>query len=120
MLSKKVKEYIAEHAFCPEYLFKDWEPFLNILYTEGGHVSSILWWDYCKKSEQRFSIGSGGYSDPDNPEYMYAETQIWKNGLETKTLNEIKEYIATERKKEVKYGCKCTSHSLVPSFYIDE
>ena len=120
MLSPKVKNYIGIHSFCSEYLFKDWEAFLDILYAEGGHVSSILWWDYCKKSEQRFSVGSGGYSDPENSEYMYAETHLFKDGLETNTLAEIKEYIIREKKTGFRYGSKFKSHELMPSFYLDE
>ncbi len=59
MISKKVKEYISEHSFCSEYLFKDWESFLDLLYAEDGRVSSILWWDHCMKSQQSNSVGSG-------------------------------------------------------------
>lgn len=120
MPSQKVKKYIEEHSFCSEYLFRDWEAFLDILYAEGGRVSSILWWDHCKKAEQRYSVGSGGYGDPDNPEYMYAETQLFKEGLETKTVEEIKEYITREKEAGFRYGSKYRSHDLVPSFYLDE
>lgn len=74
MISKKVQAYIEDHSFCSEYLFKDWEAFLDILYEEGGRVSSILWWDHCRKNLQHASIGSGGYTDPDDQEWMYAET----------------------------------------------
>ena len=118
MLSQNIKNYIDKHSFCSEYLFKDWESFLDILYAEGGRISSILWWDYCKKSEQRYSVGSGGYSDPENPEYMYAETHLFKDGLETNTLAEIKEYIIREKKTGFRYGSKYKSHNLVPSFQI--
>ncbi len=72
-MDQRLQEYIEEHSFCPEYLFKDWESFLDVLFAEGGRVSSILWWDRCKKSQQHRSVGSGGYSDPDDSEYMYAE-----------------------------------------------
>lgn len=34
MPSRKIKEYIAEHSFCSEYLFKDWESFLDLLYVK--------------------------------------------------------------------------------------
>ena len=70
MISQKVREYIADHSFCSEYLFKDWESFLDLLYAEGGRVSSILWWDHCIKSQHRESAGSGGYSDPENDEFI--------------------------------------------------
>ena len=120
MTSINVKEYISKHTFCSEYLFKDWESFLDLLYAEGGRISSILWWDHCLKSQQLESVGSGGYSDPDNDEFMYAETQLFQNGLETKTLNEIKEYINRQRKEGLHYGNKYKSHDLVPSFYLSD
>ena len=116
MISEKVKAYIDEHSFCSECLFKDWEAFLDLLYAEGGRVSAICWWDRCKKSEQRRSVGSGGYNDPSDPEYLYAETRICIGNLETKTLDEIKEYIAKERETGFRFGSKYSSHDLVPSF----
>lgn len=120
MLSEKVEQYIDEHSFCPERLFKDWEQFLDLLYSEGGTVSAICWWDRCKKSEQRESVGSGGYVDPDDPEYLYAETRICTGDLGVKTLDEIKEYIAKERETGFRFGQKYFSHDLIPSFCFDE
>ena len=93
---------------------------MEILYAEGGRISSISWWDYCKKSEQSFSVRSGGYTDPENPDYMYAETQLYIDGLETKKLAEIKEYIIREKKTDFRYGSKYRSHNLVPSFSFAE
>lgn len=118
MISSRVKEYITENSFCSDYLFKDWESFLDLLYAEGGHISSILWWDHCRKSQLRESVGSGGYRDPDNDEFIYAETQLYKEGLETYTLDEIKNYIDQERKTGFRYGSKYKSHDLVPSFNL--
>lgn len=120
MLSDKVKKYIDEHSFCSECLFKDWEPFLDLLYAEGGAVSAICWWDHCKKSEQRRSVESGGYNDPSDPEYLYAETHICAEGLGAKTLDEIKEYIVKERETGFQFGHKYFSHDLIPAFYFDE
>ena len=60
---------------------------------------------------------SGGYRDPENDEYIYAEPQLYKDGLETNTLDEILEYINQERKKGFRYYSKYKSHDLVPSFY---
>ena len=120
MLSNRVREYIAEHSFCSEYLFKDWAAFLEILYSEGGRVSAILWWDHCKKNMQNMSVGGGGYSDPDNADYMYAETQFYEDGFETKTLDEIKDYIDAMRKSGLILGDKYYSFDLVPSFYFEE
>ena len=75
-MDQRLQEYIEEHSFCPEYLFKDWESFLDVLFAEGGRVSSILWWDRCKKSQHRYSVGSGGYIDPVSVGFVYAETGL--------------------------------------------
>lgn len=120
MISQRVQKYIDEHALCSECLFRDWESFLDLLYAEGGRVLSICWWDHCTKSQHRESVGSGGYRDPENDAYVYAETQLCKEGLETKTLDEIKEYINRERKTGFRYGSKYKSHDLIPSFYLAE
>lgn len=119
-MTQKLQEYIEKHAFCSEYLFKDWEAFLDVLYAEGGRVSSILWWDSCEKSQQHRSSGSGGYIDPSNPEYMYAKTKLWKDGLGSWTLDAVKEYISTERATGLQYGSEYVSHDLIPSFYLCE
>ena len=70
------------------------------------------------KSQQRESVGSGGFRDPENDEFIYAETQLYKEGLETNTLDEIKEYINQERNTGFQYGNKYRSHDLVPSFNL--
>ena len=119
-ISERVQNYIDNNSFCSEYLFKDWEPFLDLLYADGGRISSILWWDYCTEKQLRESVGSGGYRDPDNDGFIYAETQLYKGNLETYTLDEIKEYIYQERKTGFQYGNRYKSHELVPSFYLPE
>ena len=110
MINSRIQNYIDNRAFCSEYLFKDWESFLDLLYAEGGRISSILWWDHCTKKQLHESVGSGGYKDPDNEEFVYAETQLYKEGLE--------EYIDQERKTGFRYGSKYWSHDLVPSFTL--
>ena len=120
MLSQKVENYISAHSFCSEYLFKDWESFLDVLYSEGWHVSSILWWDHCRKNMQHLSAGSGGYSDPDDPEYMYSETQFFEDGVNTMSLDEIKRHINERRTAGLILGDKYFCFDLVPSFYLDE
>ena len=62
--------------------------------------------DHCTKKQLRESVGSSGYKDPENEEFIYAETQLYKEGLETYTLDEIKEYIDHERKTDFRYGSK--------------
>ena len=120
MISNRVQRYIDDHSFCSEYLFKDWEAFLDLLYEESGHVSSILWWDHCEKKRQHESIGSGGYTDPDDREWMYAETWLHEDGFEEKSLEEIKAYIQEKREHGLILGDKYISRDLVPSFYLVE
>ncbi len=51
---------------------------------------------------------------------MYAEMQLFEDGLETKTLNEIMDYIISVKKTGFRYGEKYISHELIPSFFLDE
>ena len=118
MVSQRVQNYIDDHKSCSECLFRDWEAFLDILYAEGGRVSAILWWDHCRREEHHESVGSGGYIDPEDDGFIYAETQFYEDGLETKTLDEIKEYIEQVRRTGFQYRDECRSHDLVPSFYL--
>ena len=118
MINHRVQKYIEEHSFCSEYLFKDWEAFLDFLYEEGGRVSSILWWDHCKKNMQHESSGSGGYTDPDDQEWMYSETWLHEDGFEDRSLADIKAYIQEKRERGLFLGNKYNSHDLVPSFYL--
>ena len=120
MINSRVQKYIDDHSFYSDYLFKDWEEFLDILYEEGGRVSSILWWDHCRKNMQHESVGSGGYTDPDNQEWMYVETWLHEDGFEEKSLAEIKAYIQEMRQHGLILGDKYISHDLVPSFYLAE
>ena len=112
-MTPMLKTYIEDNKLCLDYLFADWEEFLEILYTEGGCVESILWFEYIKINEHKKSIGSGGYKDKSNPEYMYAETQIFDEDFENKSLYEIKEYIKSVIEKY-------PNNKLMPSFYISE
>lgn len=118
MLSQRVNDYIKKYSIGSECLFRDWESFLRLLYAESEHIVAILWWDYCKKTDQCTSVGMGGYIDPKNPEYMYAETQLYEDGFENKTLDEIIEYIHRIKAEGLRYGEEYFSHELVPSFYL--
>ena len=112
-MTPRLKAYIEDNKLCSEYLFADWEEFLELLFTEGGYVESILWFEYIKISEQKQSLGSGGYKDKSTPDYMYAETQIFDKDFEHKSLYEMKEYIKSVIEKY-------PNNKLMPSFYISE
>ena len=111
MMARDVEQYIEEHAFCAELIFRDWEEFLNVLYANGRRVSAILWWDYCLVEKQGESLGGGGYKDPKNPGYMYAETEFYENGFETFAEAEILDYVRSMR-------AKYPDNELVPGFYL--
>ena len=53
-----IEKYIDSHKVCSEYIFRDWTEFLTILFSNGGRVEAILWFDYCKISEQNNSLGT--------------------------------------------------------------
>ncbi|MCR5369892.1 MAG: hypothetical protein K6E83_04220 [Clostridium sp.] len=110
MLPPKVRQYIDGHKLCAEYIFRDWEEFLDLLYAEGGKLSFICWWDHCLRTEQFRSPGRGGYIDKENPEYMFAETALGKDGLENVPLAEIRDYV----RMVIGNYPEC---ELVPSFY---
>ena len=115
MINHRVQKYIEDHSFCSEYLFRDWEAFLDFIYEEGCRVSSILWWEHRKKN---FQHGYGGYFDPDDREWMYSETWLHEDGFEEKSLADIKAYIHETRAHGLILGDKYISHDLVPSFYL--
>ena len=115
MINERIQNYIDEHSFCPEYLFRDWEAFLDLLYEEGGRVSSILWWEHCRKNMQH---GYVGYDDPDDGEWMYAKTWLHEDGFEERSPAEIKAYIHETREHGLILVDKYITHELVPSFSL--
>ena len=113
MITEKVKQYVEANRLCSENLFYDWKQFLELLFAEGGKVESILWFEHILISEQVNSLGGGGYKDVANPEYMYAETYICENGMESKSLLEVKAYIES-------VIASFPQNHLMPSFFIAE
>lgn len=112
-MTPRLKAYIEDNKLCSEYLFADWEEFLELLYEEGGYAESVLWFEHIKISDQKQSLGSGGYKDKSNPDYMYAETQIFDGDFEHNSVYEVKKYIKTVLEKY-------PNNKLIPSFYISE
>ena len=117
MPNTPLQQFIEERSFCPELLFADWESFLDLLYAKGGSVSGIQWWDHCKKSEHGSSIGMGGYADPEDSEYLYVETQIYEDGFDDKSLEDVKAHIIEVKSAGISYN-GFVSFDLVPSFDI--
>ena len=93
LMNKKVEKYIEENKICSDLIFRDWNEFLELLFNCGGHVKGILWFEYVLIDKQKESLGGGGYRDIENPGYMWAETMIYDEGLDQKSLLEIKEHI---------------------------
>ena len=113
MLTNDVLEYIGKHKVCSDYIFANWEEFLELLYSQGSYVEGILWFEYVRIDAQASSLGGGGYKDVANPEYMYAETYICENGMESKSLSEVKTYIES-------MIASYPQNKLIPSFFIAE
>lgn len=112
-MNTNVRQYIQKHKVTTAnaLIFRDWEEFLNILYQNNGRISMIVWYEYCRINEQQ--LGMGGYIDEENKGYMWAETLIYEENLQEKTLNEILEYISEVRKEYSDYD-------LYPEFYLQE
>lgn len=112
-MTQQLKDYIEVNRLCSELLFADWNEFLELLYDNGSYVEGVVWFEYVKVSEQKYSMGTGGYRDKNNPEYMYAETLIYNTDFNNNSLFEIKEYIESILEKYPR-------NLLLPSFCIKE
>ncbi|MBE5933872.1 MAG: hypothetical protein E7263_10695 [Lachnospiraceae bacterium] len=108
-----LSEYIEQNKLCNEFIFEDYNKFLEILFASNGVVSMIVWFDYCKIANQSEFLGAGGYIDKRDNDYMWAETQIYEIGLDNKTLSEILQYI-----EDIKNTYQ--DYKLYPAFYIAE
>ena len=113
MLTSELREYIDKHKLCADYIFPNWMEFLDLLYTHSSCVKEILWFEHIATKKQADSLGCGGYIDPTNPEYMYAETYIHEKGMENNSLSEVKAYIKS-------VISSYPNNHLVPSFMISE
>lgn len=112
-MNSVLQAYIAENKVCSELIFRDPKEFLTVLFANGGKVEGIVWFDYCKISEQDKSLGGGGYVDKQNSSYMWAETQIYEYPLTDKSHEEILEYMDSVRREY-------SAYDLYPSFDITE
>ena len=45
MLTKNILEYIEKNKLCADYIFADWEEFLELLYAQGSCVEGIVWFE---------------------------------------------------------------------------
>ena len=113
MISEEVKEYIESHRLCPENLFQDWEAFLDFLYSRGGRVEAILWFERVLIDDQEMTPCTRGYEDIMDPPYMYLETKYYEDGFEFLDPDDIKLYI--ESMLEDYEG-----QEMMPSFYLYE
>ena len=109
-INNYLETYIKNNKLCSDDIYRNYKEFLKVLYDNGGKVTDILWFDYCKINEQGKSLGSGGFIDKENEDYMWTETQMWDDKLDNKSLNELLDYIDMIIKKYPK-------NNLVPSFY---
>ena len=106
-----IDQYIEEHKVCGDYIFKDEAEFLNVLYSNQGRIEVIVWFEYCRISEQKKSLGTGGWIDKHDPGYMWAETQIYEVDFQDETLTEVLDYIKRIRSEY-------TQRKMYPAFYL--
>ena len=109
-MTPQLAQYIRDHRVCPDLLFRNWREFLQVLYENGGTVRRILWFVYVRIDRQAGSLGGGGWQDPLNPAYMWAETMMDDRDLRAKSLSETKDLI--QRTIET-----YRPHTLVPCFF---
>ena len=108
---QRIDKYIDNHKVCGDNIFNNEMEFLNVLYSYQGKVEVIVWFEYCKISEQEKSLGGGGWIDKQNPEYMWAETPIYEVDFQDKTLNEVLDYIKRIRSEYPR-------RKMYPAFYL--
>lgn len=111
MPSPTTDAYVKANRLCAELIFPDWQGFLDLAYAQGDKVDAVLWWEHVPIDGQKDSLGSGGYKDPNKPGWMYAETQIYEEGLGEKSLDELRSHLASTIEAH-------PGHELVPSFYL--
>jgi len=109
-MNKQIKQYIEQNQACDDLIFRDWNDFLELLFSCGGAVKEILWFEYILIANHTNSLGGGGYRDIKNPDYMWAETMIYDKELEGKSLSEIKKHIESTINSY-------KPHALVPCFF---
>ena len=110
-MDRKLEQYIQKHKISKSnaLIFRDWEPFLHILYQNNRCVKMIIWYEYCKINERK--IGMGGYTDTENQGFMWAETQLFETDLQEKSLDDLLAYISGIRNQY-------SAYNLYPEFYI--
>ena len=109
-MTQTLEKYIEQNKVCSDLIFRNWNEFLDLLFACGGSVNEILWFEYVLQEKQKDSLGGGGWSDKEKPEYMWAETMIYDKDLGAKSLSEIKCHIDSTIKLY-------DPHVLVPCFF---
>ena len=109
-MEKRLQEYIERNKVCSDLIFRNQNEFLNLLFACGGFVNEILWFEYVSITEQKSSLGSGGYRDKEHPEYMWAETMIYDKDLGHYSIDEIRAHIE-------KTIAAYKPYNLVPCFF---
>ncbi|MBQ8359314.1 MAG: hypothetical protein IJX37_05315 [Oscillospiraceae bacterium] len=109
-MDKQLEAFIANNQVATDLIFRDWDAFLETLFDCGGCVEEILWFEYILADKQTESLGYGGYFDKENPQYMWAETDLYNKGLSAKSLSQIREHIKSTIDAY-------SPHNLVPCFF---
>ena len=109
-MNQELRDYIDKHKTCSELIFRNWQNFLDVLFSCGGSVQEILWFEYVPVSMQAHSLGHGGYADRENPDYMWAETHLYDKNLNHMDIVALSEHIDNTIRGHL-------PHVLVPCFF---
>ena len=117
-MNEAINSFVGRHGVCPgsklpPAIFRteaEQEEFLRLVYESGERVGLIVWHEYFRAWEQIIT-GMGGYADPLNKGFMWAETQIPCADLDEKTHGELISYMAAVKNEY-------NGYRLTPEFYI--
>ena len=66
-MSQTLDLYISQNKVCSDIIFRDWNDFLDVLFSHSGSVNAILWFEYLLTENRKNSFGSGEWRDETIP-----------------------------------------------------
>lgn len=100
-----IKGTLLQTAQGPEFaeaIFDNPEEVLKMIFDNSCSISEVLWW-HRLAVDTASDIGYGGYLDPRDNNFYFAETYICDKFDEKITFEECITYINTVKKKYSKY-----------------
>ncbi|MBQ8967753.1 hypothetical protein [Ruminococcus sp.] len=113
-MDNALERYIHENALRPDVLiFREPEEFVKLLYASGERADMLVWYEYTSIAEQGSSLGGGGYADPKNEGFMWAETPFFHMLTKGQRREELLSLIRT-------FTQRYRGHELAPEFYLSK